>query len=280
MASIPSGINYIELYSTLRCNLNCSYCINKVGSFKKITNELSAQEFLSWINSTNFGDIPLTLGGGEPTIRKDFYELVNGIKPEVKIDLLTNLHFDIQEFIDKVDTNKFSHVGDGAYKAIRVSYHPTQMDPVDLVDKVSFLQDAGFSIGIFGISHPENIGYNVQMSEISRKKGVFFFIKEFLGIYNEHLFGFYKYLGSLSGEKEHAICRTSELLIGPTGDVFKCHRDLYANENIVGSIKDKDFIPLFAFRACPNFGECNYCDVKHKMNRFLEAGSCSVEIKT
>ena len=74
-------------------------------------------------------------------------------------------------------------------------------------------------------------------------------------------------------------CRNKELLVAPDGSCFRCHRDLYTNETSIGNITKDDFTIKDIFRVCSNFGDCSPCDVKLKTNRFLEMGSCSVEIK-
>jgi len=63
-------------------------------------------------------------------------------------------------------------------------------------------------------------------------------------------------------------CRTTELLIDPGGDVFRCHRDLYSGETPIGNILDPEFYIDEGFRECDSYGFCNPCDVKLKTNRF------------
>jgi hypothetical protein len=275
---IPSEINYAEIYFTLRCNFQCAYCINHLNSAERKKKELPAEKFIEGANRINWKELPLTIGGGEPTLRKDFYDLVNGLNPSIKIDLLTNCNFDIDTFIYKMSPTRFSSKED-AYKAIRVSYHPSMSKPEALIKKVSILQDAGYSIGIFGINHPLNLHANIQMSELARKSRVYFFIKDFLGEYNNKLFGYYKYPEGLDSIKKIRQCRIQEILIGPNGYIYRCHRDLYLDEHRQAYFPDPNLKLDYKFTTCPNFGECNPCDLKLKTNRFLEMGSCSVEIK-
>jgi hypothetical protein len=78
---------------------------------------------------------------------------------------------------------------------------------------------------------------------------------------------------------QQVSCRTTELLIGPSGDVYRCHADLYEGRAAVGHILDPCLNIDPGFRKCDNFGYCNPCDVKLKTNRFQENGHTSVEIK-
>jgi len=269
---IPKEFNYIEAYLTLRCNFNCPYCINEEGGIKRKRKELG----LEWIEGLNKfeTEVPITLGGGEPTLHPNFYEIVKNIKPTLKLDLLTNLQFDVDEFIENC-RGRFNSKK-GAYKNIRVSYHPSQQDPNELIKKIVKLQKY-FSIGLFALNHPENIEANIQMAELARKNQVYFFIKDFLGEYDGKLFGYYKYPKALDKKPKKVLCRSKEILIDPEGDFYKCHRDLYLKRNPLGNIL-KNYEPEYKFRLCYDFGNCNPCDVKLKTNRFLQKGNCSVEI--
>lgn len=228
------------------------------------------------INKIDFKDLPLTIGGGEPTYHPNFYFIINNLREDIKIDLLTNLQFDIKKFIKNISIHKFNKTINPAYKSIRVSFHPAFMKAKSLINKVKILQDEGYSIGVLGISHPMNLEANVHMAEESRKAGVYFFIKDFLGTYKKHKFGFYQYPEAMDGKPKEAFCRTHEILVNPEGNIFKCHYDLYKNEFPVGILgEDKLY---FMFRHCSVMGLCNPCDIKNKANRFLQMGNCSVEI--
>lgn len=275
---LPKRVNYAEAYLTLRCNLGCDYCINDNGEVSRSRHELTGEEWIDALNEIDFGDVPLTLGGGEPTMHPDFFQIVQDIKPETKLDLLTNLDFDINRFASRVNPEKFSVPTSPAYKAIRASYHPTKMDPQEISDKVARLQEEGFPIGLFGINHPHAIEANMQMAETAREKGIYFFVKDFLGEHDGDMHGHYAYPAGLDGKRKTAICRSKDLLIGPAGGLYKCHRDLYRGENDLGCITTANEIEN-KWRWCDKYGECNPCDVKKKTNRFLQAGNCQVEIK-
>jgi len=274
---ISKQFNYAEMFLTLGCNLGCSYCINDVDGVKRDREELSAKKWAKAINRFDW-KIPLTLGGGEPTMHKEFYKLLNLIKPEVNLELLTNLTFDPTEFIMKTKPKRFTK-GHGAYKSIRASYHPEKHNPISLVNNAQILQDNGFKVGIFGINHPASMKPNIEMAEWARDKGVYFFIKDFLGEIKGHKFGYLKYPDAVGKkEGENVLCRTKNITVGPDGEVYKCHRDLYHAENSIGNIQDTNFSFKYRFRQCGDYGKCNPCDVKARTNRFLEMGDSNVEI--
>src|SRR3989338_3210659 len=149
--------NYAAFFLTLACPLRCPYCINLNGensqSRQVRRSKLSSEE---WVDAANRlilrKDLPLTLQGGEPTLYKGFYKIVNEVKKNIKMDLLTNMMFDVDEFIDSVPAWRFTR--EAPYAPIRVSYHPGQNDIDDLITKTVKMQEAGFRVGLYGIFHP------------------------------------------------------------------------------------------------------------------------------
>ena len=117
-------------------------------------------------------------------------------------------------------------------------------------------------------------------AKIIGNEGIDFRLKEFVGIYkNEEYGNFSKYKNSAFQESsKDCLCRIKELIIGPNGSVYKCHRDLYAKENELIKIKDKNFNVEYKFRECNQYGQCHPCDVKVKTNSKQNLGYCSVEI--
>jgi hypothetical protein len=272
---LPQRYNYAEAYLTFRCNLNCDYCINKFGEFTR-RDELTAEEWADALNRIDFGNVALTLGGGEPTLYKGFYELVDRLN--MPIDLLTNLQFDVEEFIKRVNPDKFSESEIPFHHPIRASYHAEQMDRDQTIKKMRRLRNAGFNAGLFGIRHPYLINENMAMAFLTSKAGIPFYEKDFLGEVDGRMYGFFKYPEGLSKKLNPVLCRTRELLIASDGLAYRCHRDLYKGENPIGDIRTMEKIEDI-FRPCKSFGECNPCDVKLKTNKYLEEVDCQVEIK-
>jgi organic radical activating enzyme len=279
--------NYIAFFLTLACNLKCRYCINMHGiesrSGQAHRDQLTADE---WIKAANRlvlrDDLPLTLQGGEPTLHTGFYRIVNEVKPEIKMDLMTNLMFDVDEFIDKVPVWRFTR--EAPYAAIRASYHPEQNDIEDLIAKTEKLQNAGFRVGLYGIEHPDQQlrGHILEIQERCQRLGLDFRLKEFLGEHDKIMHGTFKYDGCVSGDSSRTCeCRTTEIIADPSGLIYKCHADLYGGRNPIGHILDEDFSAdsIDIFRTCDCYGTCNPCDVKVKTNRYQVFGHTSVEIR-
>ena len=286
---IPSTYKYISAFLTMRCNLNCSFCLNAFDKNfdRKSFGEISGEQWVEALNKTESrSDVPITLTGGEPSLHKDFIYIINNLKPELNIDLLTNLSWGgkgLEKFISEVDPDRIKR--DAPYASIRVSYHPEQMGSgIKLVKNAKKLQDAGFSIGIWSVLYPspKQLSAINQMQFICKDAKIDFRIKEFTGEYKGEIYGDYsKFPGSTFNSKKtlQCMCKTTELLMGPDGNVYRCHRDAFAGENPVGNIISPDFKIKDIFRPCDKYGQCHPCDVKVKTNYKQELGHTSVEIK-
>ncbi len=277
---LPQGFNYVAVFLTLRCNFSCEYCINdRVNDLVISREELDAEQWIECINRLVIpNDIAITMSGGEPTLHKGFYRIVQEIYHP--IDLLTNFQFDAYDFVSNVDPRKMFHNDVEGYKSVRVSFHPDYMSIEDVVLKAVVLQDAGFHVGILPLNFPHSTEFNLKLAEEARKNKVYTFIKDYLGEYKGKIVGHYEYPEAVDRKKHgEVLCRTHELLISPSGHVFKCHRDMYNNDLSIGSLLHENFKIRHKFRECGNYGFCNYCDIKSKVNRFLKMGTSSVEIR-
>lgn len=278
-AIIPAHYNYIAVFLTLSCNLTCSYCINRFDAFHYTRGHLTGEEWVRGLNRiVSRDDLPVTLGGGEPSLHPDFTDIINGIRPELNIDLLTNLEFDLDRFMSEVPPARIRR--EAPYASIRVSYHPEVMALEPLLDKVRNLLRAGYSVGIWGVLHPSQEAEILRAQELCRQEGIDFRTKEFLGECNGEMHGTIRYPGACNRTFARKVqCRTTELIVGPAGHIYRCHSDLYEGRQPIGHLLDPEFRIDDRFRPCEWFGHCNPCDVKVKNNRYQEFGHTSVEIK-
>lgn len=276
---IPANYNYIGLFLTLSCNLTCSYCINHLSGPAHKKRLLSGDEWISGLSRiVTRPDLPITIQGGEPTIHPHFYKIVQGIPAETPIDLLTNLQFDPIKFNDQIPPTRFR--SDSPYASIRASYHPTTMNWKITLEKALWLKKKGYSISLNSVLHPDAKTEILRAQQEAISAGVEFKTKEYLGMYQNQLMGSYAYKEACFQEKtQEVLCKTSELLLAPDGQVYRCHHDLYNSHGAVGSVLDAQFNIQNEFKFCNKFGKCNPCDVKIKNNRFQQWGHTSVEIR-
>ncbi len=254
---LPGELNYIAVFLTLDCNLNCSYCINdpeqageRRNLFHNTKTALPPEEWIRGLARIPFSsDLPITLQGGEPTL----YWGSRGLGAILShlphyFDLLTNLALKPEKFAQLLNGQQAKLQRDAPYPSIRVSYHPEEMERTwkgrgfeELVDRCVALADYGFNVspvkaesdvGIYMVAHPDN-------SVTARMKAVYqgrvpFETKEFLGMHNGQLHGAYLYpfsthliAANIHPRTLSCECRTSELLLDPLGFVWGCHFYLY-----------------------------------------------------
>ncbi len=285
---LPNEYKYIAAFLTMRCNINCTYCLNDFGEkFKRESyEEVSGEEWVEGLDRLESrAEVPVTLCGGEPSVHPDFIYIINNLKPELNIDILTNLQFSkrmMERFIGEVNPERLKR--DARYASIRVSYHPEQMGNGEkLVENAKILQDAKFSIGIWAVLYPsqQQLSAINQMQFRCRDAGIDFRLKEYTGEFKGELYGDYsKYANSAFQDKTRFCeCRTPELLISTDTKIYRCHRDLFAQENPVGSLLDERFQADYCFRACSKYGDCHPCDVKVKTDYKQRLGNTSVDIR-
>jgi MoaA/NifB/PqqE/SkfB family radical SAM enzyme len=278
---LPDQFNYIAVFLSFACMLRCSYCINHHGGDLVKKRWMSGEDWIKGLNrikSPN-GDIPLTLQGGEPTVHKHFYQIVQGIDPKTPIDLLTNLEVDSDYFMSQISPDRIKR--DAPYASIRVSYHRGQQDPDVLLKRVRYFLNKGYHVGVWAVDHPEYMDETRKVQKQAEDMGIDFRLKEFLGPFNGVNYGTMRYPEAVNAKQiRNADCRTTEFLIDPGGDVFRCHSDLYANRFSLGNILDPQPPRLLGeWAPCAVYGKCNSCDIKVKNNRFQEYGHSSVEIR-
>ncbi len=276
---IPDSYNYIAVFLTLSCNLTCTYCINHLSGKAQKKRLLNGQDWISLINRIQTRpDLPITIQGGEPTIHPHFYQIISGIPEQTPVDLLTNLQFDPIVFKEKIPAYRFKR--NAPYASIRASYHPTTMDWKTTLEKAIWLKNNEYSISLNAVLHPDNQEEILRAQKEALGLGLEFKTKEYLGLYQNKIMGTYLYEEACFQETSKTVlCKTSELLISPDGQAYRCHHDLYNNMGALGSLLNPEFEIVEQFKECQKFGQCNPCDVKIKNNRFQEWGHTSVEIK-
>lgn len=277
---VPSSYNYIGVFLTLGCNLSCSYCINHLTGKAKARPHLKAKDWIHGINKIQFSSsekIALTLQGGEPTIHPDFYEIVNGIDSRFDLDLLTNAQFDVATFAQNISPKKFSR--SAPYAPIRISFHPETMDLNVTLEKILELTALGFKVGLYSVTDSRFDEILEQAKTKTKKLGIDYRFKDLLGNFENKLLGEYKYPDAVGSQVlKKCLCKTTELLIAPDGNIHRCHHDLYNQILPLGNIAKNHSTIQDIYRECSFYGNCNPCDVKLKNNRNQSFGHTSVDI--
>jgi len=142
----------------------------------------------------------------------------------------------------------------------------------DTISRVCKLDERGYSVGVWIVDYPGDELIKVYQ-KCFQGVGIDCRLKEYLDGNN---YGTYLYRGK-QGSK-NVLCKPSEMLVAPNGDLHRCHGDLYNNRMPCGSLVDKEIKLINDFTFCKKVA-CNSCDIKIKTNRFQEYGHCAVQIK-
>ena len=276
---VPDHYNYLAVFLTFFCPRECSYCLNEQGDGLQQRQIVDGKEWMAALNRLET-KLPITFNGGEPLSHPGFFEIVNGLDERLKVDMLTTLPYDVQEFIENLNPERFER--DLPYGAIRVTYHPETMDLEETIGKVRRIKEAGFNIDMNLVDNPKN----KEEAKLTKEKiiaaGLECVIKPFLGYLDEKLYGQFRYAESCSMESRKDVkCQTTQLLIDPKGNVYRCYGDLFRQnpDGVLGNIFDPEVDLTVRDTECNNFGFCHPCDVQIKFDRFSKWDYAAVEIK-
>ncbi len=283
---LPQEYDYVGVFLTDNCFLNCPYCITKhhgasyvkSGAFR----HLSGKEWVEGLNRLVLPkETPVTVQGGEPFLYKDIWYILENL--DQKIDIMTALppYLTKDHFLrlKTLDWNKRI----APYPTIRVSYHHGQNDYRTLVPRIAELQEF-LSIGLYYLDFPATpLDVIEEVKEYSAGYGIELRKKEFLGKWQDRQYGSFLYRNASCGERMNinVRCKNTVVPMAPDGSIYRCHSDLYFRrpEGVLGNILDDDFTFPQEHLECANYGLCSECDIKVKTNRFQQYGYTSVSIE-
>ena len=151
MISKKYGLRHGLYELTLRCNMNCIHCGSSAGY--KRPNELKTEE---WNNvSRQLSDLnckEITLLGGEPFLRKDWYEISKEIKDcGMKIIFMSNgllINKNTIEKLRKIEPKLVSISIDGARKETHDKIRQVKGSFDQCFKAISFLKKAGINTSV------------------------------------------------------------------------------------------------------------------------------------
>ena len=278
------------------CPAKCEFCIIHGRNPAPPRKTISAQEILTFWNSVLHPEgYPMSLLGGEPTLRKDIVEIVNGLEG-YHLTLTTNLGTAFFDNPDNLKNMRKDNI------RINTSFHPQFISVEKFARNFIKLQDAGFYVDQLDMVNHPNSGFEKYQEEFL-KYGLELGYAPFLGFYRDGKFAGSRnpdncltdfgpndlYPNEREHDKEHLRvkcgiddidrfrlqCGAKEpmripqcdhhvkcLLVSPEGNIYDCHYKLYYNIDPTANIWD--LTPLHNLpevKPCDYFGFCNWCDV-------------------
>ncbi len=173
---------YLRISVTDRCNLRCTYCMPKEGiEWKEKKDILTFEEIIRLAKIfTELGIKKIRITGGEPTVRKDLENLIeglarlpgletlamtsNGILLKDKVSIyrraglkVLNISLDTlkeKRFCEITFRDNFNDVIDGLYASISAGFNPLKVNVVvmknfnddEILDFVNFVKDKPINI--------------------------------------------------------------------------------------------------------------------------------------
>lgn len=232
----------IRIYLTLSCNLKCSYCVNNFHGKLHPFKHLSGKE---WIRIINREGRDVVLTGGEPTLHKDFIQIVNGINPKIDVRVYTNLVWTdkfLDEYIKKVNREVDFYV----------SHHISSGDIQRFINILKKLKESGkFKGTVHTVCSDKN--KIKELKKIFSRNGIS------LGVDDDQ----YEMFNEACSKRfrKDVVCSKKLYLIAPNGVRFRCLSYLVRNKQPLEDLtKTKLLNPKFS-DGCSDYGYCAPCDM-------------------
>ncbi|MDR0484654.1 MAG: GTP 3',8-cyclase MoaA [Alphaproteobacteria bacterium] len=161
---------YLRLSLTKRCNFKCNYCLPKGYDKSNIKEELSVAEITNLAKCfASLGVEKIRLTGGEPTLRRDFFEIANNLSQINGINLaLTTNGFKLKE-----NAEKYFNAG---IKNINISIDSLEPEAFKAITKTNLLPNI-----LSGLDKCLSLSFNkVKINVVLLKNHNFNMIEKYL----------------------------------------------------------------------------------------------------
>lgn len=238
----PRFDGWLRVYLTLKCNLNCPYCVHNhnLNDSKALDYQMASwRQWAEFINQTRRNVI---FTGGEPFLYPNFIELLNAINREIKVKIYTNLGADLQSFTRdcKKPVTFFA------------TYHPSSGPLENFINTINRIRTAGKFKGNIHM-----VGWSKQRNFVSEAKETFAKNKWYVYIDDDQYL-----LANCSSLKfrKKAQCTRRIYLIAPDGRRFLCVSKMLRQIDALGNVFERGLGQELITVKCEEYGYCNPCD--------------------
>jgi len=267
------------------CNYKCTYCFL---AFEPETASIEAAYLRpeQWIGIwtdiyKRYGPSHVLVTGGEPFTYPGFMDLVSAISGMHTLSFSTNLSWDVDEFIKKVDKERVE---------IESSFHPEFVSIEEFMRKVNLLRDADYFVGVTVVAYPPFLDKIKGYKEIFKKEKIGLNMYPYRGPYESRTYpeayseserGALKDLGLEIGIKPNKalmeaydttvrtdtvstsgaakkLCRMGQRYakITPDGNAYRCCAAVNKDWGMLGNLATGSFELLKEAKECPDFNHC------------------------
>jgi len=194
-SSNPGSVKpVVSLKITNECNLRCLHCSSDSGL--PLRNELSLEEIQGLIDDlAKIGVRRVTLSGGEPTIRKDFWEILQYLSDkDIQVSLFTNGFFLNRRFVDRLSSFSVSGVRisiDGGLARTHDGIRGFEGSFSRAVEAVKLCREAGLMVLIVSVIMKSNFHEIERIIQLAERNHVPAYFRRFhpvgRGLRNIHL---------------------------------------------------------------------------------------------
>lgn len=240
---LPSHFDgWLRIYPTLECNLRCSYCVHSHNEQESKVHSYSNVSWEQWAGFINEAGRNVIITGGEPFLYQGLIELINAVRPEIKVKLYTNFSQPVEEFVSKCQRPV----------VFFASYHPGA-GPVEkflaTVEKVRSYKQFRGTIHM--------VGWEKQLDALKKIRKEFQRKKWFVYIDQDQ----YSLSSSCSMSfRQNVRCTRRIYLIAPDGNRYHCVSRMLRRKCALGNVFQEGLGPAKVTIECPDYGFCNPCD--------------------
>lgn len=167
------------------CNYNCAYCYapkpqdvtfennpNNVTRYERLENIIDSWKYVY----DKYGSSRIRLDGGEPSIYPDFFEIIKELSKIHRLQMNTNLSFDV---------NKFCDVANPETIRIDASLHCEYTKLETFVDKLKFLKQKGYKLTVSYVGYPDFLENIPLAKKEIESMDISFFVHPYSGFYEQ-----------------------------------------------------------------------------------------------
>lgn len=265
--------------ATWKCNLNCSYCINKLSG---ITHEQSTG-IPEPINSTLWADTwnryspkSLIISGGEIFLIPNITDILVKLNHSISLHLNTNLTQDMSEVLERIVPRRSLF--------FFASCHPLQQDYDEFFNKVKQIKEHGFNITVAFIAYPKQLNKFFEIQQRCNELEVALEVDICLDMYNSISYTPEEKNIAKSISTKHKHYRINKklndktlmcsggynyLCADPNGNAFSCISKTTRGiqQESIGNILTDSVLSTACMQKC-TYGRCHPCD-EERTNRLL-----------
>ncbi|MFH1913489.1 MAG: radical SAM protein [Pseudomonadota bacterium] len=231
---------HLRIYPTLACNLRCRYCVNEAMGCRPHRYAMAGPQ--AWAKAINREGRHVVFTGGEPFLYPDLAEVINALRPDLKVRIYTNFCLNLADQLEWIARPVHFFI----------SWHPQQRaDRETFLHNLVQMRSRGlFTADIHAIDA-------VETAPVLAGDIAYFADHGFAIAMDSDQRGF---AGAGQGLCRPAACAKTLYLIAPDGTRYQCVSRLVRNDRPMENILAGPLGSAVAVSECPDFGNCAPCD--------------------